>query len=178
MGRTAPSARSRSWRDPPPHTDEWAILEGAGRIQMPRFHRYRAVFELLEHIMRPELSAAPVARGEGSCGAEAWAAPRSGSPTTAQGRVPRLLRLGDRTQGGWPNIPPDRRHEYGIGRIEPHMALFLDRFFRQSQFKRSAIPNTPKVGSGGSLRPRGDYRAPSDSEAEPWLRQVELVPDQ
>ena len=53
----------------------------------------------------------------------------------------------------------------------------LDRFFRQSQFKRSAIPNAPKVGSGGSLSPRGDYRAPSDGEAAAWLRQVELIPE-
>ena len=45
-----------------------------------------------------------------------------------------------------------------------------------SQFKRSCIPNAPKVGSGGSLSPRGDYRAPSDGEATVWLRQLELVP--
>lgn len=46
-----------------------------------------------------------------------------------------------------------------------------------AQFKRSCIPNGPKVGSGGSLSPRGDYRAPSDSEATVWLKQLDLIPD-
>jgi NAD+ synthase (glutamine-hydrolysing) len=56
--------------------------------------------------------------------------------------------------------------------------VFLDRFFRTSQFKRSALPNAPKVGSGGSLSPRSDWRAPSDSTAETWLAELrERVPD-
>jgi NAD+ synthase (glutamine-hydrolysing) len=69
------------------------------------------------------------------------------------------------------------RERYDIGQIKANLRIFLDRFFKQSQFKRSCIPNAPKVGSGGSLSPRGDYRAPSDSEATPWLEQLELVPD-
>jgi len=69
------------------------------------------------------------------------------------------------------------RERYGIGQIKAYLGLFLDRFFRLSQFKRSAIPNAPKVGSGGSLSPRGDYRAPSDAEAAAWLRQLDLIPD-
>ena len=73
MGRAAPSARRQSWRDPPPYSEERAILDGDGRIQMPRFYCYQAVFELLEHMVRPELSAAPVTRGEGNCGPETWA---------------------------------------------------------------------------------------------------------
>jgi len=57
--------------------------------------------------------------------------------------------------------------------------VFLDRFFRTSQFKRSAIPNAPKVGSGGSLSPRGDWRAPSDGSSAVWLRELqEHVPDE
>ena len=83
----------------------------------------------------------------------------------------------DRTRGAWPDVPEDRRHEYDIGRIKAVLGIFLDRFFRLSQFKRSCIPNGPKVGSGGSLSPRGDYRAPSDSEATPWLDELRLVPD-
>ena len=83
----------------------------------------------------------------------------------------------DRQQEAWPDIPPDERRQYTIAEIKKHLRTFLHRFFKLSQFKRSCIPNAPKVGSGGSLSPRGDYRAPSDSEAEPWLRQVELVPD-
>jgi NAD+ synthase (glutamine-hydrolysing) len=56
--------------------------------------------------------------------------------------------------------------------------VFLYRFFQISQFKRSAVPNGPKVGSGGSLSPRGDWRAPSDAEADLWLRELrENVPE-
>ena len=83
----------------------------------------------------------------------------------------------DRTQGHWPDIPPERRQQYRIGDIKHWLAVFAWRFFQISQFKRSCIPNAPKVGSGGSLSPRGDYRAPSDSEAAAWLTQVQLIPD-
>ena len=79
---------------------------------------------------------------------------------------------------GWPDIPAEQRHQYGIAEIKQHPGIFLRRFFELSQFKRSCIPNAPKVGSGGSLSPRGDYRAPSDSEAAVWLEELELVPDQ
>jgi NAD+ synthase (glutamine-hydrolysing) len=84
----------------------------------------------------------------------------------------------DRTLGRWPDISEDRRHEYGIGEIKRWLSVFLWRFFQVSQFKRSCVPNSPKVGSGGSLSPRGDYRAPSDSEATIWLEQVSRIPDQ
>jgi NAD+ synthase (glutamine-hydrolysing) len=58
------------------------------------------------------------------------------------------------------------------------MEVFLLRFFKLSQFKRSCLPNGPKVGSGGSLSPRGDWRAPSDSEADAWLEELRSgVPD-
>jgi NAD+ synthase (glutamine-hydrolysing) len=53
--------------------------------------------------------------------------------------------------------------------------VFLKRFF-QNQFKRSAVPNAPKVGSGGSLSPRGDWRAPSDGSASAWLANLAQVP--
>ena len=62
--------------------------------------------------------------------------------------------------------------------IKKWLEVFLYRFFKTSQFKRSAMPNGPKVGSGGSLSPRGDWRAPSDSEATAWLKELEEnVPD-
>jgi NAD+ synthase (glutamine-hydrolysing) len=83
----------------------------------------------------------------------------------------------DGQAGSWPEVPPDQRRQYDIARIKGVLEIFLDRFFRLSQYKRSAIPNGPKVGSGGSLSPRGDYRAPSDSEATAWLTQLALVPD-
>ena len=83
----------------------------------------------------------------------------------------------DRELGHWPGIPPEHRRAYNIGGIKGHLRTFVARFFGMSQYKRSAIPNSPKVGSGGSLSPRGDWRAPSDGEATVWLAQVELVPD-
>jgi NAD+ synthase (glutamine-hydrolysing) len=83
----------------------------------------------------------------------------------------------DKDAGQWPDIPPDRRNQYDIATIKGHLHTFLYRFFQVSQFKRSAIPNAPKVGSGGSLSPRGDWRAPSDSEATAWLEQLKSIPD-
>jgi NAD+ synthase (glutamine-hydrolysing) len=83
----------------------------------------------------------------------------------------------DRRQGSWPDIPKLKRHEYRIREIKHWLSVFLERFFKSSQFKRTAIPNAPKVGSGGSLSPRGDYRAPSDAEASAWLAQLEQIPD-
>ncbi len=82
----------------------------------------------------------------------------------------------DRRQGSWPDILEDARHEYRIGDIKRWLRVFLTRFFKQAQYKRSCLPNGPKVGSGGSLSPRGDYRAPSDSEAAAWLAQLERIP--
>jgi NAD+ synthase (glutamine-hydrolysing) len=83
----------------------------------------------------------------------------------------------DHKQGVWPDIPESSRHQYGIVEIKRWLAVFLERFFKYSQFKRSAMPNAPKVGSGGSLSPRSDYRAPSDAEATAWLSQLTHVPD-
>jgi NAD+ synthase (glutamine-hydrolysing) len=83
----------------------------------------------------------------------------------------------DAKRGGWPDIPAAARNRYDIGNIKFYLKVFLDRFFSLSQFKRSCIPNAPKVGSGGSLSPRGDYRAPSDSESAAWLAALEAVPD-
>ncbi len=83
----------------------------------------------------------------------------------------------DRRVGNWPDIPADRRNEYTIGDIKKWLAVFVRRFFQSSQYKRSAMPNAPKVGSGGSLSPRSDYRAPSDSEATVWLADVARIPD-
>ncbi len=75
----------------------------------------------------------------------------------------------DKKAGAWPDVPEKRRNEYTIGQIRRWLMVYLYRFFQTSQFKRSCIPNGPKVGSGGSLSPRGDWRAPSDSEAAVWL---------
>jgi NAD+ synthase (glutamine-hydrolysing) len=84
----------------------------------------------------------------------------------------------DRKLGHWPDVPEARRNQYTIGEIKRWLSVFAFRFFQVSQFKRSCIPNAPKVGSGGSLSPRGDYRAPSDSEATVWLEEIKQIPDQ
>jgi len=79
----------------------------------------------------------------------------------------------DRAAGSWPDlIPEERRHEYSLAEIKHWLGVFLERFFHTSQFKRSAMPNAPKVGSGGSLSPRGDWRAPSDGSATTWLERL------
>jgi len=80
---------------------------------------------------------------------------------------------GDENRGAWPDLlPTERRRAYDLPTIKKWLDLFLHRFFKTSQFKRSCIPNGPKVGSGGSLSPRGDWRAPSDSEATVWLEEL------
>ncbi len=84
----------------------------------------------------------------------------------------------DRSRGEWPDIPERLRHQYTLAEIKHWLKVFVQRFFEHTQYKRSCIANAPKVGSGGSLSPRGDYRAPSDSEAAAWLAAVDRVPGQ
>ena len=67
--------------------------------------------------------------------------------------------------------------KYRLREIKKWLGVFLKRFFELSQYKRSAVPNSPKVGSGGSLSPRGDWRAPSDGNASRWLESLAQVPD-
>jgi len=90
-----------------------------------------------------------------------------------------LRAWGYRQRGAWPpSIPEDERGDYDLPTIKGWLRIFLTRFIRTSQFKRSALPDGPKVGSGGSLSPRGDWRAPSDAEVEAWLRELEVgLPD-
>jgi NAD+ synthase (glutamine-hydrolysing) len=83
----------------------------------------------------------------------------------------------DRARGNWPDIPLARRNEYPLAEIKRWLRVFAHRFFQLSQYKRSAIPNAPKVGSGGSLSPRSDWRAPSDGEAAAWLAAVDEIPE-
>ncbi|KQO72377.1 NAD(+) synthase [Methylobacterium sp. Leaf89] len=80
---------------------------------------------------------------------------------------------GDAGTGSWPpDFPDSERGAYDLGEIRRWLAVFLQRFFGFSQFKRSALPNGPKVSAGGSLSPRGDWRAPSDGSARPWLEDL------
>ena len=81
---------------------------------------------------------------------------------------------GDVAAGSWPQgYPEDKREAYGLPVIRAWLEVFLKRFFGFAQFKRSAVPNGPKVVAGGSLSPRGDWRAPSDGNAVIWLAELE-----
>ncbi|MGE7204632.1 NAD(+) synthase [Sphingomonas sp. NPDC019816] len=75
--------------------------------------------------------------------------------------------------GDWPDdLPADARVAYDLPTIRHWLERFLTRFFQTSQFKRSALPNGPKVSPGGALSPRGDWRAPSDGTAAAWLAEL------
>jgi len=76
--------------------------------------------------------------------------------------------------GDWPTgYPADKRPAYSLSEIRHWLTVFVQRFYSFSQFKRSALPNGPKVSSGGGLSPRGDWRAPSDMSARVWLEEIE-----
>ena len=79
----------------------------------------------------------------------------------------------DARGGVWPaGFPEERKNEYDLDTIAGWLEKFIRRFFAFSQFKRSALPNGPKVSSGGALSPRGDWRAPSDAVADVWLAEL------
>ena len=79
----------------------------------------------------------------------------------------------DARGGVWPaGFPEERKNEYDLDTIAGWLEKFVRRFFAFSQFKRSALPNGPKVSPGGALSPRGDWRAPSDAVADVWLAEL------
>src|SRR5215217_4854656 len=84
----------------------------------------------------------------------------------------------DAAAGGWPSaVPPAERVAFNLKEIKGWLRVFLTRFFA-NQFKRSAVPNGPKISSGGALSPRGDWRMPSDAQSQAWLSELDLnVPD-
>jgi NAD+ synthase (glutamine-hydrolysing) len=80
----------------------------------------------------------------------------------------------DPERGDWPaGFPEGKRPTYSLKEIRHWLQVFAQRFYSFSQFKRSALPNGPKVSHGGSLSPRGDWRAPSDMSARTWLDEIE-----
>ncbi len=72
-----------------------------------------------------------------------------------------------------PGFPRRTARRLRPAEIRKWLEVFLRRFFAFSQFKRSAMPNGPKVSAGGSLSPRGDWRAPSDGNAAAWLAELD-----
>jgi NAD+ synthase (glutamine-hydrolysing) len=83
----------------------------------------------------------------------------------------------DPQEGEWPpNFPDERRISFDLGEIRRWLEVFAKRFFA-SQFKRSALPNGPKVSPGGTMSPRGDWRMPSDAAPTAWLAEIESIPE-
>ncbi|GAA1976933.1 NAD(+) synthase [Nocardioides panacihumi] len=82
----------------------------------------------------------------------------------------------DAKAGEWPPNYPDAKHvDYDLGEVRSWLEVFIKRFFA-NQFKRSALPNGPKVSNGGTMSPRGDWRMPSDASPAAWLSDLEQVP--
>jgi NAD+ synthase (glutamine-hydrolysing) len=145
------------------------------------------VLQTLEAILATEISPelVPVGEGEVPQSTEAKIGPYALQDFTLfhilrYGFVPSKIAFlalhawSDVEAGAWPpHFHADRRVAYDLKQIRHWMQVFLTRFFAFSQFKRSAMPNGPKVSSGGSLSPRGDWRAPSDGNAAAWLKELE-----
>ncbi|MEO0062083.1 MAG: hypothetical protein RLZZ08_643 [Pseudomonadota bacterium] len=82
----------------------------------------------------------------------------------------------DAAQGSWPaGFPEAKKNAYDLPTIAHWLEAFCKRFFAFSQFKRSAIPNGPKVSTAGALSPRGDWRAPSDAVADVWVNELKAA---
>ncbi|HVC61531.1 MAG TPA: NAD(+) synthase [Acetobacteraceae bacterium] len=145
------------------------------------------VLETLDAILATEISPEliPTAEGEAPQSTEAQIGPYALQDftlfyTLRYGFLPSKIAFlalhawEDADRGDWPpHFPPERRGAFDLPQIRHWLELFLRRFFAFSQFKRSAMPNGPKVSAGGSLSPRGDWRAPSDGNANAWLAELE-----
>ncbi len=141
--------------------------------------------EILAQEISPEL--VPVAAGEKPQSTEAVVGPYSLQDfnlfhVVRHGYRPSRIAFlawhawSDEHAGDWPPaFPEGDRRAYDLGEIRDWLEVFIKRFF-SSQFKRSALPNGPKVSNGGTMSPRGDWRMPSDASAATWLADLEQVP--
>ncbi len=159
------------------HLIRWVISEGTFGEQTGAVLR-----EILDQEITPEL--VPVAEGERPQSTEDAIGPyalqdfnlfhvlRYGFPPS---RIAFLARHAwcDVDAGAWPpGFDADRRTSYDLATIRHWLEVFVQRFFGFSQFKRSALPNGPKVVAGGALSPRGEWRAPADGNARAWLDEL------
>jgi NAD+ synthase (glutamine-hydrolysing) len=79
----------------------------------------------------------------------------------------------DLEAGEWPpGFPEDARVAYSLEEVRTWLQVFVKRFFA-NQFKRSALPNGPKVSPSGTMSPRGDWRMPSDAKGTAWLAEID-----
>jgi NAD+ synthase (glutamine-hydrolysing) len=162
------------------HLIRWVVMSG-------QFDK--ATSAILESILETEISPELVPHSEGDASKPAQSTADKVGPyelqdfnlyyITRYGMRPSKVAFlshhawSDKKRGSWPDLlPASKRNQYDLAAVKKWLEVFLFRFFRTSQFKRSCIPNGPKVGSGGSLSPRGDWRAPSDSEATVWLEEL------
>jgi len=164
------------------HLIRWVI--GSGQVEDdPRGEANRTLQEIVDQEITPELI--PTEAGKKPQATEDTIGPYALQDFT----LFHVLRFGfrpskiaflamhawvDASVGEWPPGYPDERHvAYDLPTIRRWLVVFINRFFGFSQFKRSAMPNGPKVAAGGALSPRGDWRAPSDGNARAWLAELD-----
>ncbi len=149
------------------------------------------VSETLSAILDTEISPelVPAAEGQGPQSTEDRIGPFALQDftlfhTLRHGRTPSTIAFlawhawHDVDAGPWPpHVSAQRRRAFDLPVIKHWLGVFVERFFAFSQFKRSAMPNGPKVSGGGSLSPRGDWRAPSDASARVWADDVDRIPN-
>ncbi|KQP51301.1 NAD(+) synthase [Methylobacterium sp. Leaf108] len=160
------------------HLIRWVIGEGLFSAEAGAILR-----AILDTEISPEL--VPVAEGETPQSTQATIGPYALQDfslyyTLRHGFRPSRIAFlalhawGDPAAGDWPpDLRADERRAYALPEIRAWLGVFLKRFFGFSQFKRSALPNGPKVSAGGALSPRGDWRAPSDGNANAWIAELE-----
>ncbi len=164
------------------HLIRWVI--DSGQFAGPDGHSdtNKVLQEILEQEITPEL--VPTREGDKPQATEDSVGPYSLQDFTLHAilrhgmRPSRIAFLAwhawhDVDAGEWPpGFPEERRQAYDLETIRQWLVVFVKRFFA-SQFKRSALPNGPKVSSGGTMSPRGDWRMPSDASAAAWLAEIE-----
>ena len=158
------------------HLIRWVVASGQFDSEVNRI-----LLSVLDTEITPELI--PVTPGEAPQSTQATIGPYELQDFTLyhllrHGLRPRKIAFlahhawRDATAGAWPTgLPENERHSYDLATIRHWLEVFVRRF-TTNQFKRSTLPNGPKVVPGGSLSPRGDWRMPSDVSPRIWLDEI------